>query len=60
MVPLTTLNQLIDFNESQQAGHAIECDLSAIISNPIDSTFLKWAFELLSWMQNLHKAAQDY
>jgi hypothetical protein len=44
------LNQLVDFYEIQEGGHAIEGDLDVIIFNPITSTIPKW------WMENLHQS----
>jgi hypothetical protein len=55
------LNQLVDFNEIQYGGHAIEGDLDAVFFNPVPSTIPKWrTFKLLRWMQNLHQSTWDH
>jgi hypothetical protein len=55
------LNQLVDFYEIQQGGHAIEGDLDAVLFNPIPSSIQKWrTFKLLRWMQNLHQSTWDH
>jgi hypothetical protein len=54
--PHQLLNQLVDFNEMQWEGHAIESDLDAINFNAIAAAIPKWrTFRLLRWVQNLHK-----
>jgi hypothetical protein len=51
------LNQLVDFYEIQQGGHAIEGNLETVLYNPVSSTIPKWrTFKLLWWMQNLHQS----
>jgi hypothetical protein len=55
------LNQLVDFYEIKQEGHAIEGDLDAVRFNPVPSTIPKWrTFKLLRWMQNLHQSTWDH
>jgi hypothetical protein len=42
------LNQMVDFHEIQQEGHAIKGDLDATFFNPVASIFQKWrTLELL-------------
>jgi hypothetical protein len=50
-IPNKTLNQLVDFHETQQRGHAVEGDLDAIIFNPVASKIPKWrTFKLVRWV----------
>jgi hypothetical protein len=51
------LNQLVDFYEIQERGHAIEGDPDSIVFNTLVSTIPKWrTIKLLRWLQNLHKS----
>jgi hypothetical protein len=59
--PHQLLNQLVDFYEIQQAGHAIEGDLDAVVFNAVAATIPKWpTFKLLRWMHNLHQSTWDH
>jgi hypothetical protein len=55
------LNQLVDFHDIQQGGHAIEDDPDAIILNLVTLTVPKWwRLKLLRWMQNLHQSKWEH
>jgi hypothetical protein len=55
-----TLNELVHFQEIQHAGHVIECDLNAILFNPVLSTIPKYrTLKLASHIKNLNHSTCD-
>jgi hypothetical protein len=56
-VPIpTTFEQLVDFYEIQNVGHATEDEVGVLYFTFVASTICKWrAFIFLQWMQNLHQ-----
>jgi hypothetical protein len=54
------LKLLVDFHEVQQGRHAIECDIDAMIFNPVAPTIPTWrTLKLLKLMQKLHQSTWE-